>query len=144
MISIMFDFVKAHKIEPVLECGKIVILGYSIRCWRIKLFYRWIRQWGGVNKWVALQQASMQCFQWCDHSTVGPWCDSMHERSCVYPVWHYNVSYTLPVFILHTSLYSNSLVLNSPCLTDSPFDPSERTLYSTPPDSSSTSYVELI
>ena len=44
----------------------------------------------------------------------------MHERSCIH-VSCATLSSTLPVFILHNSLLSKSLVLPPPCLTYSSF-----------------------
>ena len=39
---------------------------------------------GGNTTWIAVQQNSKQYSQWCDHSIVGLWCDSIHDEcSCV-------------------------------------------------------------
>ena len=50
-----------------------------------------------------------------DRAVVSPWCDSMHERSCVYPV-------TLKLILHSTCVYPPQLSLHSTSLffTDSP------------------------
>ena len=68
--------------------------------WYSTIIHDFSQEWWRYNKQVALQQASMQCSQWCNHSTVGLWCDSIYEHSWQCLLWHF--SHATPVY-LHSS-----------------------------------------
>ena len=46
-----------------------------------------------ISCYATIQHANDAMFSQWDHFTVGLWCNSLHEHSCVYPLWHNSLRY---------------------------------------------------